>query len=1476
MAAPGEQTKSSLSPPSPAPPSSHRKQSKRKRNSKPNYNEDGNGAANGDDGGASSSTHPENERKESMKRKPKKVKDGPTYQASPWEWMHLPVLAHRVRHTVAKYGGVHIIPPKGCIHPNLRINEHSRFTPREQIMPAEPWIDAKRGKAKLKVKDPAIFTEGEIITAGEYLKEGEEKMKELGFKRVGAKFGCGITAKNKKQYARMMHNERRMAILMAKGNNGEQVRLQYGIDVEAEGVYDHRAQNYSLNGPGWTVGDRKMLDINEDNDESNQSAQNEIKSKKAQNESVQNIQNRDEMKAPPTNIGGSVAENTDGGTNLPPQPSARQVQTSLIIPTQLPNPDDHEMPVRTSLYPTPVSATAYPNPDGFSSEDLMTMNVGSGVNGFLTSLPLKNSQNLNRGSRRIGVTPAPGQPMEIDGAEVRMPGTNNTRPQLETLPASSVFPNGVSFEEETIDEGGPDDGVVGYEPTPAATELNKRKREESKEDADDAEDDDEAEEIPRFFDGVHNERIGNAVSHVGNINDYGLLRHSPASPGINKSMYYIGYAGTKFCQHTEDSFLNSMSYLHEKSAPKSWYTNPASQRHLVEEYAAKQVFSKNLLDKNDGDANRLLAAKSTYLNMHGLAGSGVDVYRFVQTPGTLIMTAPGGYHGGFNHGNNIAEAVNYADSNWLSYGKEAHELYSLQKKESVVSYEWSLFQEVNSIWKGVRDKGGPQEYLDSMKRPELGEDAEAMEAFRKSLVHTANLTVEHLLKFVDQEAVIKHLVMEKGWRVNETAILEEHFELPVLHPSLGNGAGIECTECKAKSHFYTVICGSCDEKKEALCFEHRDMKLCEHEDHRRTILRRHNPHHLLHILETVEDVAGISISANEYMRRRKQIVTNEMVPSKKDPGLRLKMCLSEAPITEAHPLKLPLFSNNDEYTKEMHNSAHQTIIAYVDDLPRADQNIVDKLGKVRVEKMAKDMELEKKRKADEESSHEEFKPSTKKKKARKSSSAKAKPLEGGGPSCEIEAARSKKGANTQKKKKDVDEDDDSRSGPSATNGRRSRSRKLSRKLQEAQQDEEVSKSMTVNTDKKTSRRRKKRRLEDPVEVGGSDKQEAEQSEMDMGNRSENHSVLIAKNESISTPRAAEENSTVRDEDKDTVGPSSGESSEEDEVMTADNSEKVVDAEQSVPNRLDPLTIRAKTRRRGIPKKRKAEEAKTLVSSRHKSRKISEERQPERPEDDIAVAEPMDVDPKSQEEPEDEDDSPDALVEESAAEARVEDASAQVGKNEKAERTEDEVQSAEAKSPAEDESGSAKKSLEKETDTALGNERPNGGENPIVPSSLNKEGDDSVIGATADGVTLSVPLNQEVDGSVPPLALKTTSDAEAVADDDGKTTAPHGATASTPDVGITGSNGDVEAQKVTAPSLPAMPLQLSKPLGEITAGKPNAATQAPEVKGSAALVTEADKGAEKEGAASSEKALMNGAVATNIEAEGDKKEEAVES
>jgi len=67
-----------------------------------------------------------------------------------------------------------------------------------------------------------------------------------------------------------------------------------------------------------------------------------------------------------------------------------------------------------------------------------------------------------------------------------------------------------------------------------------------------------------------------------------------------------------------------------------------------------------------------LRHKTTMINPHVLAKQdGITVNTCVQEAGEFMITFPFAYHAGFNHGFNCAESVNFAQPDWIDYGRKA-------------------------------------------------------------------------------------------------------------------------------------------------------------------------------------------------------------------------------------------------------------------------------------------------------------------------------------------------------------------------------------------------------------------------------------------------------------------------------------------------------------------------------------------------------------------------------------------------------------------------------------------------------------------------------------------------------------------------------------------------------------------------------------------------------------------------------------
>ena len=152
--------------------------------------------------------------------------------------------------------------------------------------------------------------------------------------------------------------------------------------------------------------------------------------------------------------------------------------------------------------------------------------------------------------------------------------------------------------------------------------------------------------------------------------------------GVNTPMLYFGMLFSRFCWHVEDDDLNSISYLHE-GAPKTWWGVPASAADGFE-----SVFREQYAELMK-DFPSLQYSKGVMLNPEKLLQAGVPVSHVLHRPGTFVVTFPHAYHCGFNHGVNVAEAVNFAGFDWLQHGMKCMNLYRKIPvvKSSVLAFE---------------------------------------------------------------------------------------------------------------------------------------------------------------------------------------------------------------------------------------------------------------------------------------------------------------------------------------------------------------------------------------------------------------------------------------------------------------------------------------------------------------------------------------------------------------------------------------------------------------------------------------------------------------------------------------------------------------------------------------------------------------------------------------------------------------------
>ncbi|XP_012413613.1 lysine-specific demethylase 4D-like [Trichechus manatus latirostris] len=89
-----------------------------------------------------------------------------------------------------------------------------------------------------------------------------------------------------------------------------------------------------------------------------------------------------------------------------------------------------------------------------------------------------------------------------------------------------------------------------------------------------------------------------------------------------------------------------------------------------------------------------------------LRENGIPFSRITQEAGEFMVTFPFGYHAGFNHGFNCAEAINFATPRWVDYGKVASQCSCGEARVtfSMDAFVRILQPERYELWKQGRDR----------------------------------------------------------------------------------------------------------------------------------------------------------------------------------------------------------------------------------------------------------------------------------------------------------------------------------------------------------------------------------------------------------------------------------------------------------------------------------------------------------------------------------------------------------------------------------------------------------------------------------------------------------------------------------------------------------------------------------------------------------------------------------------------------
>ncbi|XP_053418807.1 LOW QUALITY PROTEIN: lysine-specific demethylase 4D [Nycticebus coucang] len=189
------------------------------------------------------------------------------------------------------------------------------------------------------------------------------------------------------------------------------------------------------------------------------------------------------------------------------------------------------------------------------------------------------------------------------------------------------------------------------------------------------------------------------LGHLGTIQDLLEQECGVVIEGVNTPYLYFGMWKTTFPWHTEDMDLYSINYLHF-GEPKSWYAVPPEHGQRLERLAHA------LFPGSSRGCEAFLRHKVALISPTVLRENGIPFSRMTQEAGEFMVTFPYGYHAGFNHGFNCAEAINFATPRWIDYGKVASQCSCGEARVtfSMDAFVRILQPERYDLWKRGRDR----------------------------------------------------------------------------------------------------------------------------------------------------------------------------------------------------------------------------------------------------------------------------------------------------------------------------------------------------------------------------------------------------------------------------------------------------------------------------------------------------------------------------------------------------------------------------------------------------------------------------------------------------------------------------------------------------------------------------------------------------------------------------------------------------
>uniref|UniRef100_F0W1J5 [histone H3]-trimethyl-L-lysine(4) demethylase n=1 Tax=Albugo laibachii Nc14 TaxID=890382 RepID=F0W1J5_9STRA len=333
--------------------------------------------------------------------------------------------------------------------------------------------------------------------------------------------------------------------------------------------------------------------------------------------------------------------------------------------------------------------------------------------------------------------------------------------------------------------------------------------------------------------------------------------------GVMVPWMYIGMCFSTFCWHVEDHNFYSISYLH-CGAPKTWYGVPCDKAELFEQ-TMKKLTPELFTSQPDLHMQLVTMFSPVTLRQHG-----VPVYRATQRPGEFMVTFPSGYHAGFNHGFNCAEAVNFATIDWLPWGFKSIQKYRKFSKLPVFAHEALVCSLVDAAIKTQAfDYQGVLHYLLPAFREIYDEyvrfesdvkmvgirTSDRMENFRTN-AHLSSMPARASKMMVSRENSGPQRMnnsVQGGKMVASASNTSQSMRIVSWAGRSGKHEGLRCVICKQYCYLQAVACTKCRHGSTVGCFEHyKSMCTCE-KDSYYVLLSRFPATHLTSLISALED-----------------------------------------------------------------------------------------------------------------------------------------------------------------------------------------------------------------------------------------------------------------------------------------------------------------------------------------------------------------------------------------------------------------------------------------------------------------------------------------------------------------------------------------------------------------------------------------------------------------------------------------------